>query len=425
MTAKPGEIPALKRALQAAWNRSDRLFAMLPEDAILDRPIGLRHPFLFYVGHLPAFLWNQVGCGLLELDSETKAFDCLFERGIDPLSNELAEEQSIHSWPDLAEVLAYRDQMRAWTLHNSFRLVEERAGDVLADHFRVHHLVLEHELMHHETLLYMFNEQPLARKIQGDLPSLVRGDAKLASEPIRVPAGMARIGARFDEQDFGWDNEFPTLEEHVDAFAIDSLPVTVAEWRRYMEAGGPTPDNWEEVNGQPHIRSMFALVPVDDVGGWPVQVSHAEAAAYCAWVGGRLATEAELHRAAYGSPGEARREYPWGDEAPTGEHGTFDFHSWSPVPVGSHPAGASAWGVHELVGNGWEWTSTPFRPLPGFEAWARTYPGYSADFFDDKHFVVFGGSWATDSRLLRRSFRNWYQGNYPYVFSSFRVVRPA
>ena len=67
----------------------------------------------------------------------------------------------------------------------------------------------------------------------------------------------------------------------------------------------------------------------------------------------------------------------------------------------------------------------PFRPLPGFTPWARTYPGYSADFFDDAHFVVFGGSWATDARLLRRSFRNWYQPEYPFVFSKFRVVHPG
>ena len=83
----------------------------------------------------------------------------------------------------------------------------------------------------------------------------------------------------------------------------------------------------------------------------------------------------------------------------------------------------SAWGVEELVGNGWEWTCTPFRPLPGFVPWARTYPGYSVDFFDDAHDVVFGASWATDVKLLRPSFRNWYRRNYPYPFTSFRVVR--
>jgi formylglycine-generating enzyme required for sulfatase activity len=89
--------------------------------------------------------------------------------------------------------------------------------------------------------------------------------------------------------------------------------------------------------------------------------------------------------------------------------------------VGSNPKGVSAWGVHELVGNGWEWTETPFAPFPGFVP-LESYPQYSADFFDGKHFVLKGASWATASQLLRKSFRNWYQAHYPYVFAKFRCV---
>ena len=92
------------------------------------------------------------------------------------------------------------------------------------------------------------------------------------------------------------------------------------------------------------------------------------------------------------------------------------------MPVGSRPAGASAWGVQDLVGNGWEWTSTVFEPFPGFEP-MPSYPVYSADFFDGKHYVMKGASPATAKELLRRSFRNWFRGNYPYVYATFRCVR--
>jgi len=81
--------------------------------------------------------------------------------------------------------------------------------------------------------------------------------------------------------------------------------------------------------------------------------------------------------------------------------------------------------VDELVGNGWEWTETPFGGLPGFTPFLRTYPGYSVDFFDGRHYVLRGASWATDAQLVRRSFRNWFQPHYPYVFSKFRCVHPA
>lgn len=146
-----------------------------------------------------------------------------------------------------------------------------------------------------------------------------------------------------------------------------------------------------------------------------------QAKAYAAWRGARLMTEPEFHRAAYGTPEGCERSQPWGDAPPSHEYGNFGFDRFDPVATGSHPAGASAWGVEDLVGNGWEWTSTAFGPLPGFER-MKSYPGYSADFFDGAHFVLKGGSPATGRELIRRSLRNWYRANYPYVYAKFRLV---
>ena len=133
---------------------------------------------------------------------------------------------------------------------------------------------------------------------------------------------------------------------------------------------------------------------------------------------------AELHHAAFGTPDGQTRLHPWGASAPDTTRGAFDFNRWAPAPVGSTPLGQSAWGVEELVGNGWEHTSTAFAPLPGFEPWIRSYQGYARDFFDDQHTVVFGASWATDARLMRPSFRNWYQRHYAFPFTAFRCVYP-
>ncbi len=99
----------------------------------------------------------------------------------------------------------------------------------------------------------------------------------------------------------------------------------------------------------------------------------------------------------------------------------FDFSSWDPEPAGSHPAGGSAWGIDDLMGNGWEWTSTLFAGFAGFEPFPF-YRGYSADFFDRRHYVMKGGSARTAACLLRRSFRNWFQPYYPYVYAAFRCV---
>jgi gamma-glutamyl hercynylcysteine S-oxide synthase len=158
------------------------------------------------------------------------------------------------------------------------------------------------------------------------------------------------------------------------------------------------------------------------VSSWPVYVTVAEARAYASWRGKRLQSEAEFQRACYGGPDEIPTRYPWGELAPEHRHGNFDFTSWAPTPVGSHRAGASRWGIGELVGNGWELTDTPFAPFPSFTPYMPRYPDYSKDFFDGKHFVVKGASWATPAELLRPTFRNWYQGHYPYVFAKFRCV---
>ncbi len=204
------------------------------------------------------------------------------------------------------------------------------------------------------------------------------------------------------------------------AFEIEQHNVTNRAWLEYMGAtGAPAPHFWARRDGEWFWRGMFELVPLPL--SWPVYVTQAEAESYARWRGGRLPSEAEYHRAAFCTPEGGERRLPWGDAPPGATRGNFDFARWDPAPAGSHPAGASAWGVHDLVGNGWEWTSTHFDGFPGFEPMA-SYRAYSVDFFDGQHFVIKGASPATASELIRRSFRNWFRPNYPYVYATFRVV---
>jgi formylglycine-generating enzyme required for sulfatase activity len=222
---------------------------------------------------------------------------------------------------------------------------------------------------------------------------------------------------------------------------MDSLPVTNGEFREFVESGAYDeerywraedwkwkqvarirhPRTWSRHDGVWSCRALFDSVPLTQAASWPAYVSLAEARAYANWRGKRLPSEAEFQRAAYGGSDGRESAHPWGDADPEPKHGNFAFADWAPVPVGSRPAGASRWGIHELVGNGWEWTDTPFAPFPGFAPMA-SYPEYSKDFFDGKHFVIKGGSWATAAELIRPSFRNWYQAHYPYVFAKFRCV---
>jgi ergothioneine biosynthesis protein EgtB len=301
--------------------------------------------------------------------------------------------------------------------------------------------VLEHEAMHHETLLYIFHAlDPARRNVPPRSIAVSRPGARNAPpDRVRIPAGIATLGAARASATFGWDNEFERIEVHVPRFEIDRSNVTNGEFAAFVDDDGyETPELWSD-SAWRWIRFENVEHPrfwirhgdtwrwrgmngeVDLHPDWPVWVTHAEASAYAKWKGRRLPTEAEYHRAAFGTPEGKERRFPWGDEPPGPQHGNFDLRSWDPVPVGSFPAGRSAWGVDDLVGNGWEWTSTPFAPFPGFEPMA-SYPEYSADFFDGAHFVLKGASPATPKELVRRSFRNWFRPAYPWVWASFRTV---
>jgi len=416
---------------------------MIEPSVYFDRPIALRNPIVFYEGHLSAFNVNtllKVALGRAGVDERLEE---LFARGIDPETEAAAGSNS--PWPTRDEVSQY-----CFAADSLVRKTLERVplSDQSSPCFKNGEAVLgilEHEPMHHETLLYMFHRLPHEKKswTRGLLPRSSRfSDAHSPAtlREITIPAGQATLGVAADE--FGWDNEYSQHVVEVPSFSIDSLPVTNSQFTEFIEAGGyedkalwdeegwewvtsgkiDHPMFWEARDGIWMWRGMTEFYPLPP--DTPVYVTQAEASAYARWQKARLATEAEYHRAAFGTPDGRERLYPWGDEPPEPSHGNFDFQHWDPAPVGCYPDGASAWGVHELVGNGWEWTSTIFDGFEGFLPMA-SYSNYSVDFFDGRHYVIKGASPVTAKELVRRSFRNWFRGTYPYVYAKFRCVRPA
>jgi ergothioneine biosynthesis protein EgtB len=299
-------------------------------------------------------------------------------------------------------------------------------------------VAVEHRLMHVETLAYMFHQLPIGKKIAQTDPQ-EHEHPPVVHRMVDVPAGEVTLGLRSDSEDFGWDNEYEANTVDVPAFAIDCYKVTSRQYLDFMAAGGyetrgfwndddwkwrtdtgvSHPVFWKKAGDHWLYRTMFDEVPLPL--DWPVYVSHAEASAYARWAGKSLPTEAEWHRAAYGCGQQCNRIYPWGNEAPAGRFGNFDLHRWDPTPVNAFPEGKSAFGVEDMLGNGWEWTSTAFGPFPGFEPFPF-YRGYSGDFFDGKHFVMKGGSARTAACMLRPTFRNWFQAHYQYVYAGFRCV---
>ena len=414
---------AIDRTAAAEWYAKNRartraLFDMIAESAYYSRPIALRNPIVFYEGHLPAFstiAFINRGLGRPGVDRQ---FEELFARGIDPESEQDAVPRSgaATAWPSREEVLGFAQRTDTFVrdaIANA-RLDTDRAIEGLFT-------ALEHEAMHQETLLYMWHRLPHEQKTRPMyLPYEVKGSTP-PRDVVRIPAGPATLGARRGAVTFAWDNEFEAHTVDVDAFEVDVHSVSNADYLPFVEAGlAEPPSFWVKDGDHWCWRGMFETIPLPLA--WPVYVSYDAAAAFAEWKGRRVMTEAEYHRAAFTTASGEERLYPWGSAPPDRSRGQFDFASWSPVPAGARPAGASAWGVHDLVGNGWEWTSTVFGPFEGFAPMA-SYPEYSADFFDGQHYVMKGASPGTAKELIRRSFRNWFRPNYPYVYAKFRTAR--
>jgi iron(II)-dependent oxidoreductase len=427
---------SLSLRLGEARAKTDELFSMLDPKAISERPIAERHRIIFYLGHFEAFDWNLLGRTTLGLEPFNESFDTLFAFGIDAVDGGLPSDTA-SDWPDVSEISSYNQRVRKM-VDDFLEAVDFEASEDLQNGL-VFQVAVEHRLMHAETLAYMLHWLSLDCKISPATEHEISAPERNVDGKAEIPAGQATLGQAWDQGGFGWDNEFSEVINDVPPFVIDLSNVTNGQFLEFVRSGGYKDRNlwqeddwaWKSKAGISHpcfwekngegwlLRNMFDIRPLPL--SWPVYVSHAEAAAYARWRGASLPTESQLHRAAYGTPAGNERDYPWGSDAPRQDLGNFDLHRWNATPVGSFPSGDSAFGVSDLIGNGWEWSSTVFEPFDGFEHF-HFYPGYSANFFDGKHYVMKGASARTSKCMLRRSFRNWFQPHYPHIYSSFRCV---
>jgi ergothioneine biosynthesis protein EgtB len=443
MVKRTTDADALASTAIAAYRRnrerSRALFDLVTEDAYYSRPINLRQPLVFYEGHLPAFSFNTVIKRALGRPGIDTHLEQLFARGIDPAEESYSPDAAA-MWPSRSVVQAFAEEADKQVLDALAHEDLDRPGDPLLDRAEAVFTILEHESMHQETLLYMWHHLPHDQKRRPAGYAPITESATPATEWVGLPAGRATLGVARGAIPFGWDNEHPAYAIDVSPFSIETQNVTNERYHAFVKAGGygdpqwwrpqdwtwaqraelAHPLFWAQMDGQWWWRGMFGWIPLPP--SWPVYVSQAEASAFARWAGARLLSEAEFQRAAFGTLDGSERTHPWGEAEPNTSHGVFDFSSWDPEPAGTHPAGRSAWGIDDLVGNGWEWTRTPFAPFPGFRA-MPSYPEYSADFFDGEHYVMKGASPATARELLRPSFRNWFRAHYPYVYATFRLAK--
>jgi gamma-glutamyl hercynylcysteine S-oxide synthase len=297
-------------------------------------------------------------------------------------------------------------------------------------------MVVSHEHQHDETMLQALNLRTGAPLLNAGAP-LPAGRAGVAGTSVLVPGGPFVLGVDAADEPYSLDNERPAHLVDVPSFRIGRVPVTNAEWHEFIADGGYCNDRWWSERGRAYRQEAGLEAPqfwntdgtrtrfgrVEDIpGDEPVQhVTYFEAQAYAAWAGARLPTEVEWEKACAWDPQtERRRRFPWGATPPTGKLANLGGEALRPAPVGAYPAGASAYGAEQMLGDVWEWTSSPLRPWPGFTP--MIYERYSQPFFDGDYRVLRGGSWAVAREIMRPSFRNWDHPIRRQVFAGVRLA---
>ncbi len=432
----------------AAWVRDARqrtmdLVADLTDEQLMGPQLNIINPFLWEIGHVA---WFQEKWALRHAAGE---------RPVRADADALYDSAAIAHDTRWALPLPSREQTLAYLRAVRDHVIERIEAGKVDDQQRYFILLsVFHEDMHTEAFTYtrqtLAYPPPVFSTDGAPAPSSSGVKKSATAGPLpgdaEIPGGRFLLGALRGEP-FVFDNEKWAHAVEIRPFAIARAAVTQTEfaalvedrgyerrelwseegWRWRESAGAEHPVYWKREGGGRWLRRDFngwvALEPHRPV----LHVNCWEAEAYCQWAGQRLPTEAEWEAAASAEPAAsghgltgAKRRFPWGNDPPTPDHANLGWRAMGAVDVGALPAGDSAFGCRQMIGNVWEWTSSNFGPYPGFVV--DPYKEYSQPWFGT-HKVLRGGAWTTQPRLLRNTWRNFYQPHRRDVWAGFRTCR--
>ena len=426
--------PELAEMVRDARNKTLELVGDLDEDELNVPYLEIVNPPRWELCHVAffydAFLLQLLGATRPVVEGTDEMFDSFRVAHVDRWSLPL---------PDRDGTFAYMERVLDRVL--------DRLGSSqpTPQETYLYSLCALHEDMHGESLTCL--RQALGYPVPpGGRESRSRDELAVGPLPgdVEIPGGAYYLGAT-SEAPFLFDNEKWAHPVELAPFRIARAPVSNAEFLAFVEDGGYSLREWWSYEGWVWRTKFEAEHPEywsSGDGGWSwryfdrmpplephapvIHVNWYEAEAFCNWAGRRLPTEAEWELAACGEPGAAppgredrKRRYPWGDGPPTPEHANLDGGAVGCVDVAAFPAGDSAFGCRQMLGNVWEWTSTPFYPYPGYLV-DYPYKEYSAPWFG-YHKVLRGGAWTTRSRLVNNTYRNFFLPHRTDVFAGFRT----
>lgn len=415
----------LSRQLQSARRRTRTLTQDLEGAQLFGPKLAIVNPVLWELGHVAWF--QERWC--LRLRSDESLSDSLLG-GADALydsANVAHDTRWDLPLPSLKATLDFQDRV----LEKVLARIEREPGNEWFLYFV--QLALFHEDMHAEAFHYTRQTLGYADPLAPAASEAGTDGNELQGE-VELPGGTFLLGA-LRNTGFHFDNEKWAHAVEIRPFRIARVAVTNKQYLEFVREGGYRRREWWPAEGWLWREQAQAEAPrywVEKAGAWrerrftdwagleddlPVMhVNWHEANAYCGYAGRRLPSEAEWEFAASFCGDGAKRHYPWGNAAGDAKQANLD--AGGRVPVGGFGGGDSFGGCRQMLGNVWEWTSSPFLPYPGFVC--DPYREYSEPWFG-AHKVLRGGSFATPARLVHNTWRNFYTADRGDVFAGFRT----
>jgi 5-histidylcysteine sulfoxide synthase/putative 4-mercaptohistidine N1-methyltranferase len=432
ITAKRAEIRAY---FHATLDRYEQLFETLRSDeAYYKKPISLRHPLIFYLGHTATFFVNKLILAGLIAERINPRLESIFAVGVDEMSwDDL--DSTHYDWPTVDEVRAYRKTMRAMvdkliaTMPLALPITWESSWWPIV-------MGIEHERIHLETSSVLIRQHALHFvQPHPDWQPCRTSGAAPQNALVNVAAGTVTLHkTRTNHQHYGWDNEYGLHSAEIAAFQASKYLVSNHEFLAFVEAGGyrtgsywpeegrswrqftqaEHPTFWVKKGSDWYLRLMTEEVPMP--WDWPVEVNYHEAKAFCNWKAEttkqpvRLPTEDEWYRL-YDVAGLS--EVPHDRKATSNLH--LDYYA-SSCPVTEFPQGE----FFDITGNVWQWTETPTYPFEGFDV-HPLYDDFTTPTFDNQHNLIKGGSWIACGNESIRSSRYAFRRHF-FQHAGFRYV---
>ncbi|MDB9453412.1 5-histidylcysteine sulfoxide synthase [Dolichospermum circinale] len=420
----------LLKYFENSWEMEETLMkSVIKEETFYLNPDPLRNKLIFYLGHSAVFYINKlIQVGLLT-NRINPQYETLFEIGVDPETPaELEEAIQGFNWPDVEKVWEYRNKARseitAIINNTTLNLPIHQQHPIWALLMGI-----EHSRIHLETSSMLLRQLPIDKLQRPQRWNYAPSNGEIPNNQMReIPGGVVKLGKNQDDLTFGWDSEYGNLEVEVQPFLASQYLITNGEFLEFVQAGGYNNSNywnaesweWKQlynveypkfwITQENNYRYRATFDEIDLPLDWPVEVNHYEAMAYCQWKGKntRLMTEVEWNQALKIS-----------EDSRLSNNYNLNLQFISPTPVGMFSENNQS-AISDLRGNVWEWLSSRFYPLPGFQT-HDLYPDQSAPFFDNKHFMMLGGSWATNGTMALPCYRNWFRPFF-YQHVGFRIA---